>query len=409
VSRHDLPTALRTRIVSALSPFRILSSVSPRARRTTVWALFVLLAALDLATSPDLSFLVFYLLPVLLAAWYLGPREGLLVSAASIAVFVADDLVTRRAATHPAASLWNHGGELTFFVFFSWLVGTLHTAFEREAAARTERLERDLALATEVQAALLPPRSQEGTEFLTAAECRQALGVGGDAWDVTSIGEGAICISIADVSGKGLPAALLMAGFLGFLRGLLPAGAGRLPGLAAELSEKLRLAAPERRFVTAFLAVAQDGVLRYVNAGHEPGILLPPGPHSGAHRWLPSTGPPLGLLPRASFREESVPFPPGSSLILYTDGLTECENPRGIELGRDHLFRLAASLAGAPPAAVVRSLLAAAEEHLGGAPPQDDVTVVCLSRRGPGTAGGASPDPDRAGPARPPASIGQNE
>jgi hypothetical protein len=373
-------TALR-RILSALSPFRVLTNLSRPVRVAVVTALFLLVATLDFATSPDVSFLVFYFLPVLLAAWYLGKLEGLVVSVGSIAVFIADDLHARRLYSHPAVFLWNHGAELAFFVFFSWLVGTLHAVFEREVAARAERLEHDLSLASEVQTALLPPHVQDGPCFSVAAECRQAFGVGGDAWDVTAIGDDRVAASIADVSGKGMPAALLMASFIGYLRGLQPAGAGGLGDLAAELSEKLRLATPETRFVTAFIAVAEDGQLRYVNAGHEPGLLLPPAGRPGGPRPLPSTGPALGLLPHCSFREERVPFPPGSSLILYTDGLTECEDPRGTEMGRESVGRLADSLAGAPPATVVRKLLAAAETHAAGAPLKDDITVLCLSRK----------------------------
>jgi len=380
------------RTVSLLSPFRVLMHMSRRVRTAVVAALFLLLATFDLATSPDVSFLVFYSLPVLLAAWYLGPHEGLLVSVASIAVLVLDDIVARKLYSHPTVPLWNHGGELVFFVFFSWLVGTLHAAFEREVTARKERLEHDLSLASEVQAALLPPPVLDGPLFSAAGECRQALGVGGDAWDVTVLGEGAVSVSIADVSGKGMPAALLMAGFLGFLRGLLPASTDHLDDLVAELSEKLRLAAPEARFVTAFIGVVDGGILRYVNAGHEPGVLLPPFGSPDGPRPLPSSGPPLGVLPLARFREERAPFPPGSSLVLFTDGMTECQDPAGTELGRERVLGLAAALKGAPPPAVVRDLLAAAESHASGAPLQDDITIVCLSRRPTGAPGGTSAD-----------------
>jgi len=367
--------------LSVLSPFRVLSRWPRSLRSAVVAALFLLLATLDLLTSPDVSFLVFYSLPVLLAAWYLGPLEGLLVSVGSIAVLVADDLIARKLYSHPTVPLWNHGGELAFFVFFSWLVGALHAAFEREVTAREERLVHDLSLASEVQSALLPPQIQEGPRFSVAAECRQAFGVGGDAWDVTAIGDDVVSVAIADVSGKGMPAALLMAGFLGALRSLRPASAGCLGQLAADLSEKLRLATPETRFVTAFIGVVEDGVLRYVNAGHEPGLLLPPPGGLVAPRPLRSSGPALGLLPHARFQEERVPFPPGGSLILYTDGLTECEDPEGAELGRERVGLLAASLAGASPATVVRELLAAADAHAAGAPLPDDVTILCLARR----------------------------
>ncbi|HSB64423.1 MAG TPA: DUF4118 domain-containing protein, partial [Thermoanaerobaculia bacterium] len=133
------PSDLLSTLISGPSLFRLLERRSPRFWAGVVAALFVLLAAVDLVTSPDVSFLTFYFLPVLLASWYLGSREGLLVSIASVAAFIADDLVTKRHYSHAMVPLWNHGAEFVFFVFFSWLVGTLHAAFAREAAARTER------------------------------------------------------------------------------------------------------------------------------------------------------------------------------------------------------------------------------------------------------------------------------
>jgi serine phosphatase RsbU (regulator of sigma subunit) len=367
------------RFVSGLSPFRVLARKSRRFRAGVVSILFVLLAAADLVTSPDVSFLAFYFLPVLFAAWYLGPREGLLVSMASVSVFVVDDFLAHRHYSHPAVPFWNRSVELAFFIFFSWLVGTLRTALEREVHARTERLDHDLAVASEVQAALLPPRRLDGPTFSAAAECRQAFGVGGDAWDVVTLGGDAVSVTVADVSGKGIPAALLMAGFLGSLRGLLPANAGCLDVLASQLSDRLRAATPEARFVTAFIGVAENGSLRYVNAGHEAGLLLPPA-GGGAPQPLPSTGPPLGILPGARFREARVPLPPGAMLVLYTDGLTECEDPEGGELGRARVARLAAA-AGEAPDRIVSRLIDAAVSHAAGAPLQDDVTVLCLTRK----------------------------
>ena len=176
-------------------------------------------------------------------------------------------------------------------------------------------------------------------------------------------------------------AALLMAGFIGSLRALLASGAPRLDALAAELSASLYGASAGNRFVTAFLAVAGRDGLRYVNAGHEPGFLLAPPFARTGPRCLPSTGPVLGLLPGAHFREERVPFPPGSTLVLYTDGLTECEDPAGAELGRAAVIGLLGQLRNEPPDDIVDGLLGAAASHAAGAHPGDDITVLCLTRK----------------------------
>ncbi|MBK9089665.1 MAG: SpoIIE family protein phosphatase [Holophagales bacterium] len=313
-------------------PFRRLSSFSRRSqlfRSAVIGTLFAALAALDFATNPDLSFLVFYLLPVLLASWFLGRRQGLLVSLASVGAWTLDDVLTQRVYVHVGVPIWNRAGVLAFFVFLSWLAGVLREALDREVRERSERLERDLAMARDVQASLLPPRHLDGGRYSVAAECHQAYGVGGDVYDVQTLGSGALFVAIGDVSGKGMAAALLMSSFLASLRLLLPVHAGRLDVLAAELSERLRTSLATPRFVTAFVAILEDGWLRYVNAGHNPGFLVVPGAGPAGVVSLHSTGTVLGLIPAARFREERVLFPPGGRLVLYTDGLSECTNPDG--------------------------------------------------------------------------------
>ena len=287
----------------------------------------------------------------------------------------------------PTPIRWCRSGtgavELAFFVFLAWMAGVLKTALEREVQERTEDLERDLAMAREVQASLLPRRRQETAQFSVAAECRQAFGVGGDVYEIQDLGAGGLLVAVADVSGKGMAAALLMSSFLASLR-LLTAHAGRLDLLAAELSERLRTSAETPRFVTAFLAIVEDGWLRYVNAGHNPGFLIGPGARPAEVVLLHSTGTVLGLIPGARFREERVLFPSGSFLVLYSDGLTECTNPAEEEFGGERAAAVAAAAAAAnrtAPASIVERLLGAAEAHAAGEPFGDDITILCARRR----------------------------
>lgn len=368
-------------------PFSHLPFFSRRSRAfraTAIALLFIALSAADIATRPDLSFLVFYILPVLLASWFLGPREGLLLSLASVGVWTLDDFLSHRTYSHPAIPIWNRGGELAFFVLLAWLVGVLRTALEREVRERTERLEADLLMAREVQTSLLPRRQQEIGQLSVAAECRQIFGVGGDIFEIQDLGAEGLFVAVADVSGKGMAAALLMSSFLASLRLLVPVHTNRFDTLAGELSERLRTSLETPRFVTAFLAIVKDGSVRYVNAGHNPGFLIAPGARPTDVVALHSTGTVLGLIPGARFEEKRVPFPPGSSLVLYTDGLTECANPAGQELGGERAAAVAAAAAGeagASPASVVKALLGAAEAHAAGEPLGDDITVLCVRRR----------------------------
>lgn len=359
-----------------------------RACATLIAVLSLALVILDLETSPDISFLGFYFLPVLLAAWYLGRREALGVALASVAVWVLDDLLAQHRYSHIAIPIWNRSVELGFFVLVAWIAGTLRVVLQRELAARAERLEHDLQIAREVQAALLPQPRLETGKFVAAAVCQQALGVGGDAYDLVQTEQKALAIALADVSGKGMPAALLMATFLATFRALLPLHADRMDVLSAELSRRLRESMGPFRFVTAFLAVAENGSLRYVNAGHVPGILLSP---TAGVTMLDPTGPILGpiLLKDVPFREETVPFPAGSVLLLCTDGVTERANKAGEELGAERVARIATAVSSQAPAAIVGSVLAAAEAHAGGEPASDDMTLLCVLSRPAGFASAA--------------------
>ena len=380
--RHVIARPDERATAAALPPFPRLAPFSRRGRvfrSVAIGALFAALAAIDFATSPDLSFLVFYLLPVLLTSWFLGRRQGLLVSFASVGAWTLDDVLTHRVYVHVGVPIWNRTGVLAFFVFLSWLAGVLKEALEREVRERTERLERDLAMARDVQTSLLPPRHLEGGRFSVAVECRQVYGVGGDVYEVQTLDTGALFVAIGDVSGKGMAAALLMSSFLASLRLLLPVHANRLDLLAGELSERLRTSLATPRFVTAFVGLVENGWLRYVNAGHNPGFLVVPGAGPAEAVALHSTATVLGLVPGARFREERVPFPPGALLVLYTDGLSECTNPAGEEFGTERVLSITAGGVGSP-AEVVEALLRSATAHAAGEPFGDDITILCVRR-----------------------------
>ena len=306
------------------------------------------------------------------------------MSLACVGVWTLDDFVSHRTYSHPAVPIWNRAGELAFFILLAWTAGVLRSALEREVREGTERLEADLLMAREVQTSLLPPLRLETEQFSVAAECRQIFGVGGDIFEIQDVGAEGLFVAVADVSGKGMAAALLMSSFLASLRLLLPMHTTRFDTLAGELSERLRTSLETPRFGTAFLAIVQDGWVRYVNAGHNPGFLIAPGARSTDVVALHSTGTVLALIPGARFEEKRVPFPLGSFLVLYTDGLTECANPAGQELGVENAAAVAAAAAekpGASPASVVKELLSAAEVHAAGEPLGDDITVLCVRRR----------------------------
>ena len=223
--------------------------------------------------------------------------------------------------------LWNHGAEFAFFVFFSWLVGTLRTALQREAAARADRLEHDLAS----RARCRPPCCRRAASTGRSSSCRRVP---------SGLRRRGRRVGPRSGAGGGEP--------LRRDRGRLRQGHarraphGRFHRLAAR-PPRLRPSAPRRARRRAFDVAPRlvlrkplrDGVSRRRRGRRSP--VRQRGPRArvpsassgreGGPRCLPSTGPVLGLLPDAAFREERVPFPAGSSLVLYTDGSDRVRGP----------------------------------------------------------------------------------
>ncbi len=189
-------------------------------------------------------------------------------------------------------------------------------ASQRELA----RKEAELTFAREVQQALFPRHfpTDGGLEF--AATCVPAAGVSGDYYDVLRLADGRVAFAIADISGKGISAAILMSSLHAVLRTL--AAAGHTPcELGSQLNHHLHQVTDGTRFATLFYAewIRTERTLRYINAGHNAPLLL----GSKGVRRLAADGPPLGLFLRYNFRIGELELEPGDLMVLYSDGLTE--------------------------------------------------------------------------------------
>jgi sigma-B regulation protein RsbU (phosphoserine phosphatase) len=241
-------------------------------------------------------------------------------------------------------------------------------------------MKRDLQIAKEIQAWLLPasPPFVPGLEIAFAT--RPANTVAGDYYDVfrrpSSTGE-TFLIAVADVAGKSIPAAMLMATFQASLKTL-----STTPGSLVELVGRMNAYACSnsqngRRFTTAFIAEYNTAsrTLTYVNAGHNDPILRR---QSGNIERLQVGGVPLGILENASYESGSVTLQSGDWLVVFTDGVVEAENQRQEEYGEPRLFAvLLAGLAYAP-AALLNYIMGDLDRFVANAPQHDDVTLLLL-------------------------------
>ncbi len=240
-----------------------------------------------------------------------------------------------------------------------------------------DRMQQELSLGREIQGRLLPepPRGIAGTEI--AARSVACFEVSGDSYDFLALPSGSLGLSIADVSGKGVAAALVMSSLQAALRVAAPLDESPAR-LAARLDRLIREMTTGRKYVTFFFGCysPSEGRLRYVNAGHNPPLLL----QDGQAIPLPGTGVPIGLLPNATWTEADVVLRPGATLVLYTDGLTEACSSGDEEFGADRFAALTSTLAGRSAPEVIDGILDAVTAFEAGSRPADDKTLVVLRR-----------------------------
>jgi sigma-B regulation protein RsbU (phosphoserine phosphatase) len=249
-----------------------------------------------------------------------------------------------------------------------------------------ERLRKELEMCRRIQEELLPRQPLPLPFGEVKGVSIPARELGGDFFNYFSLPDGAVALLVGDVSGKGIGAALLMANLQATLRARLPLEPD-LSRLAESLDREIEGNTPPESYLTLFMAVLdpQGRSLRYVNAGHNPQLLLRRG---GELQRLPSSGRPLGLLPGGGYQEEHLPIGGGDSLFLFTDGLAEAENPAG----EPFEARLLSLLQGLDVRCADDLLLAverAVHEHRGDGETADDATMVAL------TLSEAFPDPAR--------------
>jgi len=256
-------------------------------------------------------------------------------------------------------------------------VARLTTAIGRELAQR-ERLNRELEIAREVQEHLFPQRLPQVMGLDYCGQCRPAREVGGDYYDFLALPDGMLGIAIGDVSGKGVGAALLMASLEASLRALAP-----VVDAPAELMDRVNSlvyqASAANRYATLFYAKYDPAGRRlaYVNAGHNPPVVLRKRGNSFDVLRLEIGGPVIGMLPSRYQRGVFTPET-GDLIVLFTDGVSESMNVRGEEWGEDRLIQLTQTCHGRPALEVSGRILAAAHAFAAGASQHDDMTVVVL-------------------------------
>jgi serine phosphatase RsbU (regulator of sigma subunit) len=228
-----------------------------------------------------------------------------------------------------------------------------------------------------VQRALMPDRSPVIPGWDVSLYTRSANDVGGDLVDILRLDGTRHAITVADLAGKGLPAALLMAKLQATIRALAPE-APSLPNLARRVNRTLYRDGIPGSFATMiYLELAADGPdVRLVNAGHMPPIVL----RGRAFEELPRGALALGITAEVTYVQHEVEISRGDALIVYTDGVTEAMDRNGDFFGDERLRALLPTFAGLSAAEMASRILAAVDAFVGDAPPHDDVSLAIIRR-----------------------------
>jgi sigma-B regulation protein RsbU (phosphoserine phosphatase) len=263
-------------------------------------------------------------------------------------------------------------------LFANQVAAAIETARLHREAIEKERIERELELAAAIQREILPRSLPEVAGVELAAAGVPTRQVGGDYYDFFPLSRGRIGFLVADVSGKGVPAALLVSTVHAAVH-LQIDQSETIVELISRIDRHLQRYAAARKFLTLFFGVLEpdSGVLRYVSAGHNPALLLS---RSGRITQVDSTGVPIGILPHATWREETRQMEPGDLICVYTDGVTEAVNEGGEEFGLDRLRRILARFGGSGARQICERALSDVADFARGMPQYDDQTLVVVRR-----------------------------
>lgn len=267
----------------------------------------------------------------------------------------------------------------TLSLFANQAASALENARLHRQELEKQRLEREMELAAETQREILPKASPEVPGYELLGWSRPARQVGGDYYDFLALGDGRVRLTVGDVTGKGMPAALLVSTLHSSLR-LLLGSEPVSPDLLGRLNRHVHESSAANKFITLLVAELEPDRhrLRFVNAGHNPGLCVH---RDGSVEQLGSGGLPVGLLPQARYTAGAVELGPEDLVCLYSDGITEAATPEGEEFGLERLRSLLVRERERPLTEIRDRLDRAVVDFAQGEPQGDDETLVLLRRK----------------------------
>jgi serine phosphatase RsbU (regulator of sigma subunit) len=266
-------------------------------------------------------------------------------------------------------------------LFFSTLSGMIAEKIENavlaDIAREKQRLDAELEIATEIQTALFPSEIPDIRGYDLSAFNRPCTEVGGDYYDIVPVGS-CFGMAIADVSGKGIGAAMLMSNLQALLR-LRATEVTDAADMLRKLNSDMIGRVGEGRFITFFYFILdpRENTISYSNAGHNPPLLCK---HTGEISELKVSGVPLGILPEINYETSQAQLEPGDVLLVYSDGISECMNEEGDLFGEERLQEVLAQSAQNDAHGIRGAIFSAVDTFRQDQPYSDDMTLIVLKR-----------------------------
>lgn len=271
-------------------------------------------------------------------------------------------------------------------VYAQQLALMIENARLTERALEHEKIRQDVALATEVQDRLLPQKSIETESITVAAFTLPARGIGGDCYDFLDLADNGVGIALADVAGKGIAAALIMAAVQASLRIIAAESLSTPAQIAAKLNRFLYRSTRSESYATFFYVQfnAKARQLQYVNAGHNPPFFVRSSASSpGVIEGLEAGGTIVGMFPDSEYQEQRIDIRPGDLLLAFTDGVTDAMNPNQEAFGEERLKTLVRQIAHLPVAQIVSRISQELRAWMRDALQFDDLTFIAAKMKEP--------------------------
>ncbi len=260
----------------------------------------------------------------------------------------------------------------------SQAANVIENARLKEKEEQLLAIEKEIKVARSIQQGFLPKKGISLDSCEVLGFNIPAKEVGGDYYDIVQLGKNRIFLSLGDVSGKGMPAALLMANAQAVLRSqLLDAEIVPLPQLARSLNHLICQFTPPEQFITAFFGLydASEGAFRYINAGHEPPIII----RNNGEIEVPNAADLIiGVVPDYLYNENKIELSAGDVLFIFTDGVTETFNETGDDFGDTGIRRLLKTCDSMDAFSIGNKILTELKNFRGSGPQTDDITMLIL-------------------------------